>query len=71
MYLDTAGKVTVGVDNMLPDSNSAAAVPFVHANGGDMASGDEIRAEFELVLSQQKGKVAANYKQYTPDANGR
>ena len=32
MYLDTVGKVTVGVGNMLPSIESAQALPFVLEN---------------------------------------
>ena len=65
MYLDTVGKVTIGVGNMLPTAESAAEHPFVHADDGTPATAEEIRAEFEHMSEQTEGKLAANYKQYT------
>ena len=65
MYLDTVGKVTIGVGNMLPTAEAAMALPFVHAEGGASATGDEVRAEFEKVSEQTQGQLARNYQQYT------
>ena len=65
MYLDTVGKVTIGVGNMLPTAEAAMALPFVHAEGGARATDDEIRAEFKEISMQDQGQLARNYKQYT------
>lgn len=65
MYLDTVGKVTIGVGNMLPTAEAATEHPFVHADSGIPASADEIRAEFDLLCQQQSGKVAGSYQEYT------
>lgn len=65
MYLDTVGKVTVGVGNMLPTADAAAELPFRHRETGEAASADEIREEFETVAGQQKARAARSYKQFT------
>lgn len=65
MYLDTVGKVTIGVGNMLPDVESAEALPFVTQKHMEPASKNEIRREFELVQQQKTGLIASSYRQYT------
>ena len=65
MYLDTVGKVTVGVGNMLPSIEAAHALPFIHADDKQAANADEIGAEFDLVSAQKKGMLAKNYKKFT------
>lgn len=65
LYLDTVGKVTVGVGNMLPDAASAQKLPFIHADDKRPATDDEISAEYALISAQEKGMVASNYKQFT------
>jgi GH24 family phage-related lysozyme (muramidase) len=64
MYLDTVGKVTVGVGFMLPDSAAAAALPFLVA--GVAATADEITDDFDRVTGMAAGHVAGFYKQ--PDS---
>lgn len=65
MYLDTVGKVTVGVGNMLPSADAAAELPFHNRETGEAASADEIRREYETVARQEKGRAAPSYKQFT------
>ena len=60
MYLDTGGKVTVGVGAMLPDAKSAGALPF--QMGERAATPEEIAADFVRVSGLAKGKVAAFYR---------
>ena len=60
MYLDTVGKVTVGVGAMLPDAKSAGALPFVL--GERAATVEEIAAEFARVSGLAKGKAATFYR---------
>lgn len=60
MYLDTVGKVTVGVGSMLPDSRAAGLLPFVA--GERAATQEEIVKEFERVSALAKGKTAAFYR---------
>lgn len=64
MYLDTVGKVTVGVGNMLPDVAAAQALPF-EAAGGSAASAGSIADAFQAVSAQQKGRVASAYRDVT------
>lgn len=65
MYLDTVGKVTVGVGNMLPKLATAQALSFLHRNDNKPATHQQIEGEFTLVSSQQAGKNASSYKIYT------
>jgi GH24 family phage-related lysozyme (muramidase) len=73
MYLDTAGKVTVGVGNMLPDAAAAQALAFVvrPGPGADPAAApiaatpDQIAADFANVTQQSKAMTASYYKQFT------
>ena len=65
MYLDTVGKVTVGVGNMLPNAAAAQELPFVVRATSKKASRDEIKTEFETVSNKPKGLVAHRYKPYT------
>ena len=65
MYLDTVGKVTVGVGNMLPNADATIGLPFVRRDSGAAASNDEVRAEFRSVASKEPAKLASSYKKYT------
>ncbi len=65
MYLDTVGKVTVGVGKMLPDAAAAQRLGFVRRADGTPATPDEIQAEYGVVKSQAIGRLAAFYKQFT------
>lgn len=64
MYLDTVGKVTVGVGHMIPSAASAARLPFLDEQG--VPSGRAvIEAEYATVLRQTKGLVATAYRRHT------
>jgi GH24 family phage-related lysozyme (muramidase) len=65
MYLDTVGKVTVGVGNMLPDIESAKALPFVLEDSSEPASQEDIKNDFENVSEQKSGMFARRYHDYT------
>jgi len=65
MYLDTVGKVTVGVGNMLPDVASSQKLAFVDRKTMKAATKDEIKAEFEKVSKLTKGLKASAYKKDT------
>lgn len=65
MYLDTVGRVTVGVGNMLSNADAAAELPFINRETGENATEEEIKAEFYLVAAQAPAKLAASYKQFT------
>ncbi len=64
MYLDTVGKVTVGVGSMLPDARVAGTLPFL--SGERHATAGEIAEEFARVSGLAKGRAAAFYRK----ANG-
>lgn len=59
MYLDTVGKVTVGVGTMLPDARAAATLPFLI--GERAATEAEIAKEFQRVGAMAMGRGAAFY----------
>ena len=60
MYLDTVGKVTVGVGLMLPDVAAALRLPF---HVGERAATDaEIAAEFARVDAMPMGRAALFYR---------
>jgi GH24 family phage-related lysozyme (muramidase) len=65
MYLDTVGKVTVGVGNMLPDADAAAQLPFYFRDTGTPASETEIREEFDRIEQEEPARLASWYKQHT------
>ena len=60
MYVDSVGKVTVGVGLMLPDVVAAQALPFSAA--GQAATADQIAAEFKRVSAMAMGKLPNFYK---------
>ncbi|MFT7186732.1 MAG: GH24 family phage-related lysozyme (muramidase), partial [Pseudohongiellaceae bacterium] len=41
MYLDTVGKLTVGVGNMLPNSGAASELPFILEDSRKPASQED------------------------------
>lgn len=65
MYLDTVGKVTVGVGNMLPDVAAAQSLPFVVRATSKNATKDQIKTDFDTVSQQPRGQVASRYKAVT------
>jgi GH24 family phage-related lysozyme (muramidase) len=68
MYLDTVGKVTVGVGLMLPNPAAACALAFVSpepATPQGPATPAEIAADFTRVSVLPRGKLADFYKSPT------
>ena len=59
MYLDTVGKVTVGVGLMLANETAAHALPFVAGAGA--ATPDQIARDFSRVSAMKKGQLARFY----------
>ena len=59
MYLDTVGKVTVGVGLMLTNEAAANALPF--EVNGEPATAEVISSEFSRVSAMKKGLVAKSY----------
>ena len=60
MYLDTVGRVTVGVGAMLGDVLAAVQLPFLLA--GKRASQEEIAAEFARVGAMRRGMLPSAYR---------
>lgn len=60
MYLDTVGKVTVGVGLLLANEAAAHALPFSAA--GRAATADEIGREFARVSAMKQGRAADFYE---------
>ncbi len=49
MYLDTEGKVTVGIGTLLPDAGTARRLPFVERHSGKPADKEYVAIAFENV----------------------
>ena len=65
MYLDTVGKVTVAVGNMLPNAGAAQALVFVKRGTDERAAADEIKKDFDAVAAQPVGRIASSYRGFT------
>lgn len=70
MYLDTEGRVTVGIGFMMPDENAAVDFPFLDFDD-NAASEAQKRAEWRNINALAKGHVASWYEDstelYLPD----
>jgi len=64
LYLDSEGKVTVGVGFMLPDESSALAYPFLDFDDNP-ASDEQKRAEWRTVHALATGHLAGWYEDST------
>lgn len=64
MYLDTVGKVTVGVGHLLTSASAAARLPFVDEHG-TAADRPVIEAEYATVAALTKGLRASAYRRHT------
>ena len=64
MYLDTYGKVTVGVGHLIKTAQDAQKLPFVDEKK-IKATPEAIKAGFENVKKQLKNMKASYYKKYT------
>lgn len=65
MYLDTVGKVTVGIGNMLATVAAACALPFINRNTRSRATNVEITADFRSVAGQAWPRLARSYRAFT------
>lgn len=67
MYLVTKGNVTDGKGKLLPDAESAVALPFRDRTTGNLASKDEIRAEYDLIAGMEasQSRGASYYEPFT------
>lgn len=64
LYLDTVGKVTVGVGNMLPEVSAALNLPFRSQSSGDLAGAPAVMADFARVQAMRPGMTAKAYWEY-------
>lgn len=65
MYLDTAGLVTVGVGQMLPNVASAQQLPFVFRDSLVPASAEDIAKDYAAVSAAEVGLKAIAYQGVT------
>jgi GH24 family phage-related lysozyme (muramidase) len=65
MYLDTVGRVTVGVGHMIPAAARAVQIQFVTRGALAAATAQQISADFENVSRQHPAMAAASYKPFT------
>jgi GH24 family phage-related lysozyme (muramidase) len=65
LYLDTAGKVTVGIGNLLPTAAAAKVLGFVHRITNAPATVAEIQTDFDSVSKQAGARPAAYYRRFT------
>lgn len=70
MYLDTEGRVTVGIGFMMPNEEAAVSFPFLDFDDNP-ASAEQKRAEWRKINALAKGHVASWYEDstelYLPD----
>lgn len=67
LYLDTVGKVTVGIGHMIPDRHSIAVVPMYTIQNGipsAPATTAQKQHEFDQISKQKRNYRAGWYKQY-------
>ncbi len=71
-YLDSVGKVTVGVGHLLASRSAVAGVDMILGAGGAVAGLAEKHDEYDRVVAQPTGYRAAHYRSVTrlvmPDA---
>lgn len=65
MYLDTVGKVTIGIGFMMPDAAAALDYKLINRKTGAPATAAEIAADWSKVHEQQKGRIASTYRKFT------
>jgi len=65
MYLDTAGKVTVGIGNLISNAAYACTLSFVNRTTSKAATRQEITADFDAVSKQPRGLAAPKYRPFT------
>jgi GH24 family phage-related lysozyme (muramidase) len=65
MYLDTVGRVTVGVGHMIPASAQALRIQFVIRGALTAATPQQISTDFENVSRQHPAMAASSYRPFT------
>ena len=61
MYVDTAGRVTVGVGHLLTIDPYQKPVTMYHLNTNKVASMEDIRTEYCRMILERKDNVVASY----------
>jgi GH24 family phage-related lysozyme (muramidase) len=64
-YLCSNGFVTIGIGCMIPDLETALALPLVDIDSGNYAQPEQVESDFILVLQQAANRKASHYKKYT------
>jgi GH24 family phage-related lysozyme (muramidase) len=64
MYLDTVGKVTIGVGHMIPSAADAQQIQFVTCGTSTAATTQQILAEFTNMGRQRPAMAASSYRQF-------
>ena len=68
LYLDTVGKVTVGIGHLIPNKSTLVKVPMYKkgkSNSLVLATLIEKNAEYDAIIKQPRGKLASYYKPYS------
>ncbi|MEH6650069.1 MAG: glycoside hydrolase family protein [Motiliproteus sp.] len=65
MYLDTRGNVTIAVGQLVSSATDAVKLSLVVRETQQQATDEQITAEYDRMLQQQPGKIAAAYKAVT------
>lgn len=64
-YLDSVGKVTVGVGHLIPDRSAVAGFDMIVAPSGPLASLAEKQDEYDRVAAEPVGYRASHYRAAT------
>lgn len=65
MYLDTVGRVTVGVGHMIASPSLAQAMSFVMRGTSQPATAAQLAAEYNSVSAQRPAMSAGKYQPFT------
>lgn len=68
LYLDSVGKVTVGVGHLIPNRIAVGSINLYKVQNnlpGQLASLQEKQTAYDTIAKQPKGYIASRYKQYT------
>ena len=65
MYLDTVGRVTLAIGHMIPLVTAAQKLTLRVRGSGAPATPEQIASEFNQVQSQEPGRAAEHYRQFT------
>jgi GH24 family phage-related lysozyme (muramidase) len=65
LYLDTVGRVTVGVGHMVAEAGAAQQIGFITRDTSQPATAQRIFEEFSNVARQRPAMAAGEYRQFT------